>query len=443
MFEIQEEFNVGNVKHRREDKAIKYSNIYFVKKDEALMLIINYFQANEEGIIELEKFLLKIDEEGSVDLKEGEYELLMELIEASISTPGILFFLKKYQETFLPYLDNYLKEVNFNIFEPIKSDRKSIRKYFEYLLFEPNAFEKFAKSSNEKMILSHLASEEPIMKDGGKLSKTVGLNKETIDIIDKAKMSHLIEDLRKLGSMNDSYPALFVDYINLYKKLMRKFKRLKYENFYTDRFLRDLIVALNYGYKLQPLLNYLSKQQLLYAPNAKAGHYDLDNNRFKLPIHTLDMLIDYNRMAKDMGVENLEKYPSLMFRSHNLFAENYKLLKGDEQAFKDEAAKRSYLEVSNDKYCFIVPKSIKDLLKEGNTLHHCVGSYADKIVKEGTIVVFFRNKEELDEPFVTVELLKSGKSFKVVQAKGMFHEDPEEEIFEAITSLSKKIKGGK
>lgn len=443
MFKIQEEFNTGNIKYSREKECIKYSSIYFVKENEAFMLMINYFEEDENETIESKSFLLKVKEDGTVDLNDAEYTLLMQLIEVSASTPGIILFLKNYQEVFLPYLDSYLKEIDFNIFESIRNERGSIRKYFEYLLFEPNAFEKFAKSTNEKMILSHLASEAPIMKDGGKLSKTVGLNKETIDIIEKAKMSHLIENIRKLGAINESYPTLFVDYISMYKKLSRKFKRLKYENIYTELFLRDLLIVLNDGYKLQPLLNYVSKQQLLYAPTSKSGHHELDNNRFRLPIHTLSMLVDYNKMAKDMGVENLEKYPSLMFRSHNLFAENYKLLNGDEKTFELEASKRLYLEVSNDTYCFVVPKSIKDLLKEGNTLHHCVGSYADKIVKDGSLVVFFRKKEEINEPFVTVELFKSGNKFKVIQAKGMFHEDPEEEILEAIVALSKKIKGGK
>lgn len=441
MFEIQEEFISEKIKHNGEF-AIQYSNIYFVKNDDTFMLMINYFERNEEEAIELKRFLIEVKDDGSIDLSESDLALVMKLIEFSAASAGILFFLKRYQETFLPYLDSYLKEINFDIFESIRTNKNAIRKYFEYLLFEPNAFEKFAKSSNEKMIISHLASPEPIMKDGGKLSKTVGLNKETIDMIEKAKMSHLIEDLRKLGAISDTYPAMFVNYITLYKRLMRKFKRLPYENFFAERFLKDLLTALDYGYKLQPLLNYLSKQQLLYAPNTRAGYYDLNNNRFKLPLHTLNMLVDYNRMAKDMSVDNLEKYPSLMSRSHNLFAENYKLLKGDENAFRTEAEKRLFLEVSDKDYCFIVPKSIKDLLKEGNTLHHCVGSYADKIVKEGTIVVFYRKKEEIDEPFITVELLKSGKKYKVVQAKGMFHEDPEEEILEEIEKLSRKIKGG-
>lgn len=62
----------------------------------------------------------------------------------------------------------------------------------------------------------------------------------------------------------------------------------------------------------------------------------------------------------------------------------------------------------NDLYVLTAPRSSEDLLIEGKTLNHCVGSYVERIAKRETSIYFLRKKDYLNQPFYTIEI-KNGK----------------------------------
>lgn len=57
--------------------------------------------------------------------------------------------------------------------------------------------------------------------------------------------------------------------------------------------------------------------------------------------------------------------------------------------------------------------SAKELIAEGKALHHCVGGYADRVVKGETAIFFVRDALAPDEPFYTLEL----KNKQVIQCR--------------------------
>lgn len=77
-----------------------------------------------------------------------------------------------------------------------------------------------------------------------------------------------------------------------------------------------------------------------------------------------------------------------------------------------------------DKYAFIFPKDESEIVKEGKTLHHCVGSYAKKHFVYGTsIIVFVRDKAHRETPLYTLEL----KNNRIIQLKGERNKSADEE----------------
>lgn len=62
----------------------------------------------------------------------------------------------------------------------------------------------------------------------------------------------------------------------------------------------------------------------------------------------------------------------------------------------------------NEKFATIAPVLPSDLAKEGTTLHHCVRSYIDRVAEGRTNIMFIRKKEDLSEPFFTVEVSNDG-----------------------------------
>lgn len=77
-----------------------------------------------------------------------------------------------------------------------------------------------------------------------------------------------------------------------------------------------------------------------------------------------------------------------------------------------------------DKYAFIFPKDESEIVKEGKTLHHCVGSYAKKhFVYGSSIIVFVRDKTDRETPLYTLEL----KNDRIIQLRGERNKAADEE----------------
>lgn len=66
----------------------------------------------------------------------------------------------------------------------------------------------------------------------------------------------------------------------------------------------------------------------------------------------------------------------------------------------------------------IVPHSADDIKAEGEALHHCVGTYVERVAKGETEIFFVRKKESPDEPYYTMEW----KDNKVYQCRGLHNQ---------------------
>lgn len=83
-----------------------------------------------------------------------------------------------------------------------------------------------------------------------------------------------------------------------------------------------------------------------------------------------------------------------------------------------------------------VPKKESEFKSEGKALDHCVGmgSYAMKMARGESLIVFVRSAEAPDKPFVTVEL--NPVSGKVLQCYGEHNSKPEKEV---LMFVEKKV----
>ena len=68
-----------------------------------------------------------------------------------------------------------------------------------------------------------------------------------------------------------------------------------------------------------------------------------------------------------------------------------------------------------DKFGIILPIDAQDLIREGKLMKHCVASYVDRVIREDTIIVFLRRAQDLDTPFVTIEV--NPDDMKICQVK--------------------------
>ncbi|MCD8022747.1 MAG: PcfJ domain-containing protein [Lachnospiraceae bacterium] len=63
----------------------------------------------------------------------------------------------------------------------------------------------------------------------------------------------------------------------------------------------------------------------------------------------------------------------------------------------------------HEPYIIVLPKEPDDLARESAALHHCVVTYADRVAKGDTYILFLRKREEPEKPFATIEVLPAGK----------------------------------
>lgn len=68
--------------------------------------------------------------------------------------------------------------------------------------------------------------------------------------------------------------------------------------------------------------------------------------------------------------------------------------------------------------CIIVPENLVSLIVEGQSLHHCVGSFVDAVSEGKNTIVFLRKKNDVETPYVTVSLQPNGKEWFIDQAHG-------------------------
>lgn len=161
------------------------------------------------------------------------------------------------------------------------------------------------------------------------------------------------------------------------------------------------------GVTLEQMKNYLVKQgyglmrgvELLndYQSNARLLGYDLGVRTVALPKE----LQDAHDAADEARVYMEDKKKAELYKKRrNELTETY--------AFED------------DTFSIVVPAGHADIVREGRTLKHCVGGYADRHMDGKTTILFLRRKNAIKVPMATIEM----NGTRIVQVRG-YHNDTE------------------
>lgn len=191
------------------------------------------------------------------------------------------------------------------------------------------------------------------------------------------------------------------------------FKIMKYTTFHkANKYLQDQV--LNYNNYNRPVAAFLSTYRD-YLKDCNFLGYDLKNSYFLFPKNLEAAHQETISLIKIKKDELIDKKIGEMFSSlKEKFAWEY------------------------ENYIIIPPRSHKDLIDEGNSLSHCVASSYSKEMAEGeTIILFIRRKENISEPFYTIEI--SPQDLKIRQCRGYKNSGPEEEVENVVEKYKKKL----
>ena len=186
----------------------------------------------------------------------------------------------------------------------------------------------------------------------------------------------------------------------------------------------------------EKFMRYIDAQFPIYCETRPANGYR-DPTMETLVITYVDYLHMCRRQAYDMKDKSV-LFPKNCAAAHDREAERIQKIN---DAQKNKAFGMAYAGfarkavLSNEELQIVCPKRANDLVDEGKALHHCVGSYIDKVAEGRCLIVFVRRVEEPKKPYVTVEV----RDGKIAQIHGDHNSKPTEEVQKFIDLWSRKV----
>ena len=160
--------------------------------------------------------------------------------------------------------------------------------------------------------------------------------------------------------------------------------------------------------------------------------------------------LDYLGLLKDLGIdptgdENLI-IPKDLTVAHDNAVELLNILRAEQKREELEKQEAEYqktlrarrkLQLELDGFAFLLPKQLEDLIAEGKTLHHCVGSssYVKKHKSGETTIIFVRPADDKMHPFFTMEY----RAGRIIQLRGKHNQDPPEKVKIAAEHWLEKV----
>ncbi len=130
---------------------------------------------------------------------------------------------------------------------------------------------------------------------------------------------------------------------------------------------------------------------------------------------------DYLDMCRRMGYDmknSFVLYPKDLQKSHDKTARRMKhkkdaeIKRGFTAVYKQLAGQ---LDFEKDGLKIVYPDAPDDVIAEGHALHHCVGSYTERVAEKECVILFLRRCADVSKPFYTIEV----RGQEVVQVRGI------------------------
>lgn len=159
---------------------------------------------------------------------------------------------------------------------------------------------------------------------------------------------------------------------------------------------------------------------------------------------TIDEYYDYLNMMINLKcppTTELLAFPKDFVKAHDDAVKKFNALKLEtkNKEYKKRLSKLLKLEYSSNGLSIVVPRALDQIVQEGKSLGHCVGSYVERVQEGKTIILFIRNTNKIDKPFYTLEY----KNKFVVQCRGFRNKNTTPEINQFIDEWLKWVNNPK
>lgn len=284
----------------------------------------------------------------------------------------------------------YLENVD-NVF---RHDTKKAHYYLTAILEKP-IVESLLKVGLEQLIPDVVSNNIVIRPREKTLWQKLVLSKENFQFLLEEKLG--ADDMKKLQEINSMDSA--VD--------RKAFYKWQEQFFSADAYHLNLIHEKT-GLHLKEMIEYI--ESTYYTQGCDC-------------VDAVQLWNDYISMFHeyfDRGPKGEELYPDSLKKAHDVLAmqNNKWLLQQNSvgRSFREINEKWQKLEYESGDFLIVLPKNSREVVLEGQALHHCVGTYVKDIVNGNCLILFIRRKGKEEKPFFTMEYDLQGS---IRQIKGM------------------------
>ena len=233
------------------------------------------------------------------------------------------------------------------------------------------------------------------------------------------------------------------DFIDLTKPLIKDAFHLPVNWINTYLSFRDynkIIYLKSHNYTPKEITSTLFRLPEKYLSNKKTAIRMAKSYTYRDYVIMREELPDNVKKNFPMYPEDIDKYHNKIVPIYNrqLALSQEEKLKEKQKKYEEnvykEAVKFNY---SDENFSIIACEKLTDLIVEGNTLNHCVGSYTDSVSEGREYILFLRKNSDIETPYFTIDLTPSKH---VRQIHGKCNCNINDEIRPFVEEWAKKFK---
>ena len=222
----------------------------------------------------------------------------------------------------------------------------------------------------------------------------------------------------------------------------------------------DLLKQTGRKVSLHKLVKYITKESENY-PIGDAGkcwrysymqYKEREDPRIERKRNTAKDWLEYLRWCEEMkyDLDNMFIYMPTNFKKvHDRTAKEYQDYKDEQMRKRQEQMEKRIKKALADVagipamlmktkgLVIIIPKSGDEIREEGRMLHHCVGTYVERVARGETLILFVRKESEPDVPYFTLEY----RDGKVIQCRGRNNCGMTQDVKTFVKAFERKMQG--
>lgn len=261
-------------------------------------------------------------------------------------------------------------------------------------------------------------------RDRIEYAQKIGANKIAREIVGTVGRNYY-----SYGITRPNMARLTMKFLKTHKNYLKQ-HNLSFEEVYFRKYVMEKC-----GYYKEGLLSikpFYSKderaffEELLQLKPSSIGIQKFQNYLVKQG-QSLQIYRDYLNLLSLLDVPLTSKstlLPKNLKEAHDKASERFTFANNAEKQAKYQERFQDLIKLNMEigDFKFVIPEQLEEIVAEGEHLHHCVGSYTDKVLKGETLIVFIRSKENFNESLYTMEV----KNGRVLQIRGRYNSSPEE-----------------